>query len=55
MKIKDIDSEIHMSLKDNEFVKFSTGNLESQRELLTEFAKAVVDEIHNIAATANPE
>jgi hypothetical protein len=51
MKIKDIDSEIQMFLKDNEFMRFTTGNLESQRELLTEFATAVVDEIYNIKAT----
>jgi hypothetical protein len=39
--------EIQMVLKENEFARFCTANLEAQRQLLTEFAKAVVDEVYN--------
>jgi hypothetical protein len=55
MEINGVDNrqETQMGLKENEFATFSKVDLEAQRQLLTEFAKAVVDEVYNARATTS--
>jgi hypothetical protein len=57
MKIVDESSpkEIQMVLAHKELVSFSQATLEGQRQLLTEFAKAVIDEIYNTQKPARSQ